>query len=160
MAKNKYLLQIEKAAGIPAAILGGLTGSIPPVGAVYGFMLGLHRGERKKMLNKLTSSDSKDTEKKAQELIEKLAGIGDIGKALIKSKIGPSLAQSGRSVERVARGALGHKVNAAPLGNKVNEAKKLMQDRVAKAAPTMKYTADQSAKIMAVAGRAKRMGVV
>lgn len=154
---NVYL---EKISGIPAAILGGLTGAIAPVGMVYGATLGLHRGEREKLLALLTKEQRAKLEKKSQELIEKLAGIGDVGKALIKSKIGPSLAQSGRSVERVARGVLGHKVNAAPLGNKVEAARQALHGSVVKAAPNLKYTADQSAKIMAVAGRAKRMGVV
>lgn len=171
---------MKKSAGIPAAILGGISGTlIPPLGGVYGAMLGYRRGEHGKMLKKLTETekeDKKKVEKKASldnkylekiaNVLSKEAGIGAVGKALIRTKLAPAMSKmttgQASNLHNMTRAAAGSKVAprvySTPEYAQHNSAmgalgKKLMPT-------TGGMDANQTNKVMAVATRARRMGLI
>lgn len=126
------------------------------VGAIAGYLKGKKDG-KKKGHKKKASETNKYLEKIA-------ASIGAVGKALIRTKLAPAMANMSKStasrVEGIARASAGSKVvpkvySTAEYAQHAtamsNIGKKLMPGGV----PT-----SQTNKIMAVAARARRMGVI
>lgn len=123
------------------------------VGGVVGGTVGYHKGKKDGLKKKAS----------ANKYLEKLAGIGDVGKALIKTKLAPALSKMNpvragnlSSLSRAASGSkVAPKIYSVPeyaqhSSNMGNLAKKLM--------PGMKGT--EANKIFAVATRARKMGVI
>jgi hypothetical protein len=95
--------------------------------------------------------------------LDKEAAIGMIGKALIKTKLGPALKGATRAgvtkLETLSRVTGGSKVMPDVFSN---AEKARHMDRVSKLAPKLTSGMDSkhANKLLAVAARAKRMGVV
>jgi hypothetical protein len=157
---------------IAGAIGGAATGLIPPVGAAYGAILGYNKGKHKLVPKEdaelLQKAKEKGLKKKASIgniYLEKIAGIGTLGKSLIRSKLGPALegVSKGKlsNIESRSRIALGSKAKPDVLtGKEKSKHTEGVLNFIKKRAPSLNYSGQEANKVMAVAARAKKMGVV
>lgn len=135
-----------------AGVAGGVT-----AGGAGGYALGKKHG-------------NKEQEKKANiyldkiaTLLDKEAGIGEVGKALIRTKLAPAMSKISKGtaskLEAISRASAGSKV--AP---KVFSAPEYAQHSVAmaKLAPKLAtgMKGSEANRVFAVAARARRMGVI
>lgn len=102
---------------------------------------------------------------KIAESLSKEAGIGEVGKALIRTKLAPAMAKKtvgqASSIEGISRAFTGSKV--AP---RIFSTPEMAQHSTAmaglgkKLVPSGGMSTSQTSKVLAVAARARKMGVI
>lgn len=127
-------------------------------GSVAGYAAGKHQSKKAVM------------EKKANKYIEKIAtlldkeaGIGEVGKALIRTKLAPAMSKMSRgaasSLEAISRSSAGSKVAPKVFSTpEYAQHAKAMSNLAPKLAKGMRGS--EANRVVAVAARARRMGVI